>query len=142
MKTRSWLIASALLVACAHTEAGFNFAAQEDYSLDVFNDTSSQVFRLRLRAVDKRLCIGRDEWPNSRGQLHMGSQLAYVASATGTYRAKDSNFGYCSGDSCTIAIQPNQTLTGFISYDEFPGWDWNSDAENGQLNFSVQPRIC
>jgi len=82
---RPILVLSLALCACVTSARETEFATESEYSLAVAADREGRSFELNLVSHSGRpLCIDQDQWPNSLGRLHMGSQVAHFRRPTAT----------------------------------------------------------
>ncbi|MGE0186550.1 MAG: hypothetical protein AB7Q23_12230 [Hyphomonadaceae bacterium] len=117
------------------------FVPEDQFELQVSTEFDEQVFSVALVSKsDSAMCIDADQWPNRRGNLHMGSLRARVVDAGREFPAVDENFGYCVGSACDIRIEPSARLEGRIAFSTFEGWTQRTSS--ARLIFSVRPRRC
>jgi hypothetical protein len=135
------VLVSLALCGCASSPQRVEFVPENEFELSVAAAPGRQVFELGLTSKsDEAICLDVDQWPNTLGQVHMGSMRAQVIAASRTFPAADQNFGYCVGERCVIRIEPHQRISGFVAFSEFQGWDQN--LSGAQLRYTVRPWFC
>ena len=146
MRNSAFLTATVCLIltgCVARTVSDVSFASNTEFNITIAPNDHDQAFALTLTSNSLGpLCLDIDQWPNSLGQLHMGSERAQVTADGRTYPAADRNFGYCVGPRCSIRIVRGEQLHGHIAYSEFQGWPHGEGAAAAHLSFSVRPWHC
>ena len=131
-------VAALLSAACA-TSSGV--APSAEYDLRVTDRPSLSRFDLELTARESPLCFGIAQWPDRQGRVQ-GSARAVVVTERGRFPARDFNFGYCQGKSCTIRVPARGKITGFVGYSQFPV-DADLDATRSRsLEYNLNPYTC
>lgn len=143
--SRPYLVAAAAIyLACAISLAASPPEASVRYHLRIDDSPEHRCFVLSLESADKRtLCIHRQGWPSVFGELHFGSTWVTLISSEGTFRARDTNFGFCEGGpSCVLMIPPGGVLIGIIGYEQFGDPERIAKLSHRRLRFPVSPFVC
>lgn len=134
---------SCLMISCSMQQSTKPLAEQPRFELIVTKNNELRRFDLLLRPAESRdLCLNVDQWPSRNGVLDGGSQLAYVTTDSGRIPAKDGNFGYCPGGCGYFKVAVGDSLSGFISFDQFPGFDELVSSDPSILHYTINPVAC
>lgn len=115
----------------------------QDYTLTSAANDDLKRFDLELRSNSSRsLCISGADWPNKLGQVSGGSERAKVVYGSREISSRDTNFGSCVGESCTVKIKPRSLMRGFISYNEFEESSGLSEVPEKRLIYQIKPYFC
>jgi hypothetical protein len=114
-----------------------------DYHYEVIKNNAEHRFDIKITAGDNSaICMSFDEWPN-KGVLDFGSERAWVTTASGkTIPARDFDFGICPGGCGYTKIDPNQSLVGYINFDQFIGFNDYTTTNASILKYAVSPTAC
>jgi hypothetical protein len=110
------------LIGCISPRADNATAPVEgkDYILTTESDDANARFNVSLRTLATRpLCMSIVEWPSRNGAIGGGSGIAEILSDTTKLSPHDFNYGTCIGPQCLLRVPPDQTLRGFIAYNQF-----------------------
>jgi hypothetical protein len=86
------------------------------------------------------MCISPSFWPNAAGKIHQNGDEVFLRAGASRYALKAFNTGYCVGD-CSLRVQPGDTLTGWLAYDEFE-LPLSAQAEGKTLEFQPKAYAC
>lgn len=84
----------------------------------VFEDQPDQD-RIKVSFINdtnRRVCLTPEHWPNQAGKIHQAESVALVVDGT-EYLVEYFNVGFCVD--CALAVKPGETVSAFISYDDF-----------------------
>jgi hypothetical protein len=146
---RAMLFAAMLLlflasVGCSSTRLmEIVLAPPEAFKLSVKDVPEQRHFELVLTSLDPNaLCLDVEQWPNSKGGVHFGSDVAVIEHSAGSVPIRDSNFGYCPNGCGVIRIESSSSIRAIIPYEEFGDPDAVYRLKNRTLRYSIAPRYC
>ena len=137
--TRFSVLLLILATGCASPQPLHHTA---DFELKIEDVPDLERFDLQLHAKDSPICLGVNQWPDQFGRVDMSSPRAVVFTNSGRFEARNFNFGYCIGRSCTIRIAPRSQLNGFVAYSEFPSGSEIRASTRRRLEYAIYPYSC
>lgn len=116
------------------------------FDYDYFYEDRPNERRLELTLVSKskrRLCIGREKWPNVNGKMDTSSYNGtYLFVASRIYAFKDSEYqGYCSAESCFHPLEEGEKAESYLNYVDF-GLPEDSYDLPKELKYKPEPFWC
>ena len=137
-----------LLFGCSatHDETSIRVhaGAPARFTLAIADHPERNEFSVRIVSEDDRdLCLPVDDWPDSRGRLTAGADIARVRLSSGEVRPMVSGIStYCPGGCGTVRIKAGSVLAGVVSYDVFGLWNAPESSAEKTLEMEVAPFVC
>lgn len=107
------------------------------------NENESKIELSYKNKTRKTICMSTEEWPNQAGKIHQPSDSVFLNVAGKTIPMTDFNTGHCIGSlsQCAHVVKPGETITGFLSYDDFK-LPKNLHTSQKSLSYSPPSFFC
>jgi hypothetical protein len=142
---RRFTFASAFLFSCIFLVHNAVAGSPPQYELSVTDRPDQRRFVIALHSMDKRpLCLPEHWWPNKWGEIGSPWVAPETSSWEGTLKPRAVNFGLL-GPNNVIRIEPGNTITAFIGYEQFGTADRIATFRDRKLRIQKdlwEPEFC